>query len=461
MTTPASPDARRQVHLAAHFPGVNNTTLWSDPRSESQIAFSSFRHFAQNAERGFFDYLFLAEGLRVREHKGRIYEADVAGRPNTLAILAAVAAVTEHIGLVGTLSATFNEPYELARQLATADHLSGGRIGWNIVTTSDAFHGANFRRGAFLDRDQRYVRAAEFLEVADRFWSSWAPDAVVADKASGRFLADGGVGEVEHHGLHLDVTGRATLPGGPQGRPLIVQAGDSAAGRDFAAEHADVIFSLHSEFADAQRLYADVKGRLHGHGRDEDSLKVLPAIGFALGDSRAEAEEKAREIALAQTSGATAIAFLERVWGRDLTEYDPDGPLPPIDPDPAGAGITQGRANNAADPKATADAWRERAEAERLSIRELVIALTARHGLVGTPAQVAAEIDRFVQERASDGFVIVGHTNPYGLDEFVDTVVPELQERGVYRRSYDEGATLRDLIGAQGRSSVGSSATVR
>jgi FMN-dependent oxidoreductase (nitrilotriacetate monooxygenase family) len=444
-----SADDLRQVHLAAHFPGVNNTTVWSDPRSESQIAFSSFRHFAQNAERGFFDNLFLAEGLRVREHKGRVYEADVAGRPNTLAILTAVAAVTRHIGLVGTLSATFNEPFELARQLASADHLSGGRIGWNVVTTSDAFHGENFRRGAFLDRDDRYRRAAEFLEVSKRLWDSWAPDAVVADKASGRFLSPDGVHEVDFHGDHFDVTGRATLPRSPQRYPLIVQAGDSADGRDFAAQNADVIFSLHSEFEDAQAFYTDVKSRLPGLGRTEESLKVLPAVTFALGDSQAEAEERAREIALAQTSGATAIAFLERVWGRDLTGYDPDGPLPSIDPDVAGAGITQGRANNAADPKVTADAWRARAEGEKLSIRELVIALSARRGFVGTPSRVAEEISRFVQERASDGFVIVGHTNPFGLDEFVDTVVPELQNRGVYRSSYDEGETLRHRLGVR------------
>ncbi|MFZ4894351.1 NtaA/DmoA family FMN-dependent monooxygenase [Plantibacter sp. Mn2098] len=442
-------DGLRQVHLAAHFPGVNNTTLWSDPTSESQIAFSSFRHFAQNAERGLFDYLFLAEGLRVREHKGRVYEADVAGRPNTLAILASIAAVTKHIGLVGTLSTTFNEPVELARQLATADLLSGGRIGWNVVTTSDAFHGANFRRGAFLDRDDRYRRAAEFLDVSKRLWDSWAPDAVVADKAAGRFIAPGSVREVDFHGEHFDVTGGFGVPRSPQRYPVIVQAGDSADGRDFAAEHADVVFSLHSEFADAQSFYAEVKGRLPAAGRSEDSLKILPGIGFALGDTRAEAEDRAREIALAQTSGATAIAFLERVWGRDLTSYDPDGPLPDIDPDLAGAGITQGRANSVADPKATADAWRARAEAEKLSIRQLVIALSDRHGLVGTPGQVADEINRYVQERASDGFVIVGHTNPYGLDEFVDRVIPELQERGVYRSAYDDGEPLRSVLGVR------------
>ena len=186
----------RQVHLAAHFPGVNNTTVWSDPLQRSQIDFGAFEHFARTAERGRFDYLFLAEGLRLREHKGLIHDLDVVGRPNTLAVLTALAAVTRHIGLVGTLSATFNEPYELARQLATLDHLSNGRAGWNVVTSSDAFHGANFRRGGFLDHADRYTRASEFVSLAKELWDSWSPDAVVADRATGRFLADDAIAAV-------------------------------------------------------------------------------------------------------------------------------------------------------------------------------------------------------------------------------------------------------------------------
>ena len=184
---------RRQIHLAAHFPGVNNTTVWTDPSAGSQIDFSSFEHFARNAERGLFDYLFLAEGLRLREHRGRIHDLDVLGRPNTLAILAAIAAVTEHIGLVGTLSTTFNEPYELARQLSTLDHLSNGRAGWNAVTSSDAFHGANFRRGGYLAHGDRYRRASEFAALSKQLWSSWRPDAIEADAESGAFLRDDAV----------------------------------------------------------------------------------------------------------------------------------------------------------------------------------------------------------------------------------------------------------------------------
>jgi FMN-dependent oxidoreductase (nitrilotriacetate monooxygenase family) len=437
----------KQVHLAAHFPGVNNTTVWRDSNQASQIAFSSFRHFAQNAERGKFDFLFLAEGLRLREHKGLIHDLDVIGRPNTLAVLAGIAAVTEHIGLVGTLSTTFNEPYELARQLATLDQISRGRAGWNIVTTSDAFHGENFRRGAYLDRGDRYTRAEEFVEVARRLWNAWEPDAITADKAAGEFLAADALGLVDHHGPQFDVTGFATLPRSPQGSPVIVQAGDSADGRDFASRTAEVIFSLHSGFTDGQAFYSDVKGRLSAVGRHRDSLKILPAATFVLGDTEADALERSRETALLQVSPQTAIAFLEQVWGTDLGDYDPDGPLPDIDPVTTDEGVTRGRVRHGADPAVIAQGWRELAEAEGLSIRDLVIRFAAKHTFVGTPVQVAEEINRYVQEDASDGFVIVGNTNPTGLDEFVDRVIPELQERGVYRTDYELGATLRQTLG--------------
>ncbi|MFE6255981.1 NtaA/DmoA family FMN-dependent monooxygenase [Agromyces sp. NPDC057865] len=437
---------KRQVHLAAHFPGVNNTTIWSDPLHRSQIDFSAFEHFGRTAERGRFDYVFLAEGLRLREHKGLVHDLDVVGRPNTLAILTALAAVTRHVGLVGTLSATFNEPYELARQLATLDHLSGGRAGWNVVTSSDAFHGANFRRGGYLDHGDRYVRAAEFVSLAKELWDSWAPAAVVADRASGAFLSDDGVAPFAHHGPQFDVAGTFTVPRSPQRYPVIVQAGDSSDGREFASEHAEVIFSRHSEFAEARAFYADVKGRLAGWGRSEDSLKILPAVTFAIGDTDGEAQERARETSLAQVTPRTAITVLEQVWGTDLSDRDPDGPLPEFDPDPDAA-LARGWAARFPNAVQVARAWREQAEAEGLGIRELVIKVSGRQSFIGTPSQVAAELDRYVQERATDGFVIVGTTSPHGLDEFVDRVIPELQERGVYRTEYEEGATLRRNLG--------------
>ena len=435
---------RKPIHLAAHFPGVNNTTVWTDPSAGSQIEFDSFTHLARTAERGLFDFFFLAEGLRLREHRGRIYDLDVVGRPDTFTVLAALAGVTERIGLTGTINTTFNEPFEVARQFATLDHLSGGRGGWNIVTSSDAFTGANFRRGGFLDHADRYLRAEEFLAVTRQFWDGWQVDAVLADIESGTYVNPSGIRAVEHSSPQFDVRGFATLPTGPQGHPVLLQAGDSDVGRAFGARHADALFTLHSSLQDGQRYYADVKGRAASYGRDPNQLKVFPAATFVLGDTDADAAEKAQHIRYQQVSGATAIAMLEQVWGRDLSSYDPDGPLPDIDP-VVDSDITRGRVRHT-DPAAVARKWRDRAEAEKLSIRELVIAVTSRQQFVGTAAHIADEIDTYIQADACDGFILVPHLTPHGLDEFVDRVVPLLQERGAFRTEYT-GETLRDHLG--------------
>ena len=435
---------RKPIRLAAHFPGVNNTTVWTDPSAGSQIEFDSFVHLARTAERGIFDFFFLAEGLRLREHRGRIYDLDVVGRPDTFTALAALAGVTDRIGLTGTINTTFNEPFEVARQFATLDHLSGGRAGWNIVTSSDAFTGANFRRAGFLDYADRYARAEEFLTVARQFWDSWDSDAVVADLEAGLYVDPDRIHSVEHSGPQFGVRGLATLPAGPQGHPVLLQAGDSADGRAFGARHADALFTRHSSLEDGQRYYADVKGRAASYGRDPDQLKVFPAATFVIGDTDEQAKDKARHIRFQQVSGATAIAMLEQVWGRDLSGYDPDGALPDVDPSDDIA-ITQGRVRHG-DPVAVARSYRERAEAENLSIRELVIAVTSRQQFVGTAADIADEIDRYIQADACDGFILVPHLTPHGLDEFVDRVVPLLQERGAFRTEY-AGETLREHLG--------------
>jgi FMN-dependent oxidoreductase (nitrilotriacetate monooxygenase family) len=443
MSTP-----QKQIHLAAHFPGVNNTTVWSDPRSGSHIEFESFRRLAQTAERAKFDFFFLAEGLRLREQGGRIYDLDVVGRPDTFTVLAALAAVTDRLGLAGTINSTFNEPYEVARQFASLDHLSEGRAAWNVVTSWDSFTGENFRRGGFLDEDQRYDRAETFLSTALELIDSWSDDAVLADKESGRFLADPLAGAFSHHDSHFDIEGRFNVPRSPQGRPVILQAGDSPAGRDFAAASADAIFSRYSTLEDGQAFYSDVKGRLPRHGRSRDDLLILPAATFALGATDDEAQEVAQQVRLAQVSGATAIAFLEQLWNRDLSAYDPDGPLPDIDPDPGENTIARGRASVRMhrDPIATANQWREKAQAEKLSIRELIVEITGRQSFIGSAATVAEQINSLVQADAADGFILVPHVTPDGLDEFADTVVPLLQERGVFRADY-EGTTLREHLG--------------
>ncbi|WP_063057564.1 NtaA/DmoA family FMN-dependent monooxygenase [Nocardia sienata] len=433
----------KQIHLAAHFPGVNNTTVWTDPESGSQIDFESFVHLARTAERGLFDFFFLAEGLRLREHRGRIHDLDVVGRPDTFTVLNALAGVTDRLGLAGTINTTFNEPFELAKQFATLDHLSGGRAAWNAVTSSDAFTGENFRRGGYLEHAQRYTRAAEVVAATRTLWDSWPADALVVDREQGVFTT--AVPEFRYRSSQFDIEGTFVLPRSPQGHPVQLQAGDSEEGREFGAATADAIFSRHGELEAGQQFYADMKARLAKYGRHRDDLLILPAATFVLGDNRADAEERAQHIRRQQVGPQTAIAFLEQVWGRDLSAYDPDGPLPDIEP-LDDVTITRGRVRHARDPRAVAAQWRARAEAENLTIRELIIEVTARQQFVGAPAEVAAEIDRYVQEDAADGFILVPHLTPAGLDEFVDTVIPELQDRGTYRTEYT-GTTLREHLG--------------
>ncbi|MDX3586701.1 NtaA/DmoA family FMN-dependent monooxygenase [Streptomyces europaeiscabiei] len=440
----------KQIHLAAHFPGVNNTTVWSAPEAGSHIEFSSFTHFARTAERAKFDFLFLAEGLRLREQGGSIYDLDVVGRPDTFTVLAALAAVTDRLGLTGTINSTFNEPYEVARQFASLDHLSGGRAAWNVVTSWDAFTGENFRRGGFLPQEERYSRAKEFLATANELFDSWDGDEIVADRETGVFLRDAKAGAFVHSGQHFDIEGRFNVPRSPQGRPVVFQAGDSDEGREFAAAGADAIFSRYASPDAGRAFYTDVKNRLATYGRREDQLLILPAASFILGDTDEEAEELAHDVRRQQVSGATALKHLEFVWNRDLSSYDPDGPLPDIDPDISDTHISKGRAQVRMyrDPLATAREWRERAATHNWSIRDLVIETGNRQNFIGSPETVARTINDYVQSDAADGFILVPHITPTGLDPFADKVVPLLQERGVFRADY-EGTTLRDHLGLE------------
>ncbi len=436
----------KQIHLAAHFPGVNNTTVWTVPPASptttpgrcasrnpalgSQIDFDSFEHLARTAERGLFDFFFLAEGLRLREHNGRIHDLDVVGRPESITVLNALAAVTERLGLAATVNATFNEPYELARRLASLDHLSGGRAAWNVVTSSDAFTGENFRRGGFLDRADRYTRAAEFVATARELWDSWTPDGTPRPFA--------------HTGGHFTIDGAFGVPRSPQGHPVVIQAGDSDEGREFAASAADIIFTRHGSLEAGRAFYADVKRRLARYGRAPEDLKIMPGVTLVLGDTAADAQEKAAEIRLQQVSPQTALLTLEQIWGVDLSGYDPDGPLPDIDPDPDSQ-LTQGRVRHG-DPLAVAAKWRALSEEKGLSIRQTVIEANGRQSFIGTPEAVAAQMTEFVATDAADGFILVPHLTPGGLDDFVERVVPLLQERGVFRTAYG-GTTLRDHLG--------------
>ncbi|WP_329044912.1 NtaA/DmoA family FMN-dependent monooxygenase [Amycolatopsis sp. NBC_01488] len=442
--------SRKQIHLAAHFPGVNNTTVWSDPEAGSHIEFGSFVKLAQTAERAKFDFFFLAEGLRLREQNGQIYDLDVVGRPDTFTVLSALAAVTDRLGLAGTINSTFNEPFEVARQFASLDHLSAGRAAWNVVTSWDAFTGENFRRGGFLPQDQRYERAETFLRTAWELFDSWRGDEIAADAETGEFLRDPAAGAFAHHDAHFAIEGRFPVPRSPQGRPVIIQAGDSDEGREFAAATADAIFSRYGTLEAGQAFYSDVKGRLAKYGRTPEQLVILPAATFVLGDTDADAHERAHVVRRQQVSAQTAIKFLEQLWNTDLSGHDPDGPLPAFDPVVGESTIAPGRASVRMyrDPLATAREWRQLAEAKNLSTRDLIIEVTGRQTFIGAPATVAAAIDDLVQADASDGFILVPHVTPGGLDEFADTVVPLLQERGSFRTEYT-GTTLREHLGIE------------
>jgi FMN-dependent oxidoreductase (nitrilotriacetate monooxygenase family) len=422
------------VHFGVFFQGVNHTTIWSDPASGSQIDFETFRRMIATAERGLFDAFFLGEGLRLREQDGKLLDLDIVGRPDAIAQLSALAGITEHIGLVATQNTTYNEPGDLARRLAGLDILSDGRAGWNAVTTDNAWTGENFRRGGFLDHELRYERAGQFIRAARAIWDSWDDDTNTArhlDVSTSQF----------------DISLEATLPRSPQGHPVIFQAGDSPTGRDFAAANADVIFSGHgTHFDDALAFANDIRARLLAAGRPADDIKILPGTQIVLAEKASEVEEKRRWVLDGQYTGQTALSLAGLVWGRDLSDLDPDGPLPVDDPVPAPISVTRGAARDGKDPIAIARQWRALAEAKNLSLREVVIETSERSGFVGTPGQVADELTRWVRAGASDGFNISPYIVPGGLDEIVEWLVPELQERGAYRTEYTS-TTLRGHLG--------------
>ncbi|MFF3504513.1 NtaA/DmoA family FMN-dependent monooxygenase [Streptomyces sp. NPDC003247] len=428
------PSSRPRLHLGLFFTGVGSQLIWTDPDAPSHTAIETFTDVVRTLERGLFDAFFLGEGLRVRENRGRIFDLDVAGRPDAITQLSALAAVTDRIGLVATQNTTYNHPADLARRLAGLDLLSSGRAGWNIVTTDNAWTGANFRHGGWLEHERRYDRAEQFVDAAKELWSSW----------DGR----GPARPVERDTDLVRLRATATVPGSPQGRPVLFQAGDSDGGRELAARHADVVFSANTEYGKAVAYAADLRDRLARHGRSPDSLRILPGTSVVLGDTPAEAEEKARWVRGEQINGPRAIAFLEQYWGADLSAYDPDGPLPDIEPseeelDPSRGTIAiEHRTGKAA----LIRKWRELATERGLSIRQLVLEVAPGHpSFVGTPSAVADEWTRYVTTRAVDGFNIVPHLLPSSVTDIVDKLVPELQSRGVYRTEY-RGTTLRDHL---------------
>ncbi|QEN88472.1 LLM class flavin-dependent oxidoreductase [Labrys sp. KNU-23] len=427
----------RQLRLGAFMrPASIHTGAWRYPGAwpDANFNFAHLKHLAQRLESARFDAFFMADHLAVlnmpvealkRSHTVTSFE------PFTL--LSALAAVTEHIGLVATASTTFDAPYHVARRFASLDHLSDGRAGWNIVTTSNPDAALNFGLDDHMGHDERYRRAREFYDVVTGLWDSWADDAFIREVESGLYFDPARLHVLGHKGEHLSVRGPLNIARPVQGWPVIVQAGSSEPGRQLAAETAEAVFTAPPNLAEGRRFYADVKGRMAKLGRDRDHMKILPAAFVVVGDSMEEARAKRAGLD-SLVHYDSAVASLSIALGHDVSGFDPDGRLPPI-------------------PETNASkSGRERvlqlAESEGLTVRQLAQRLGGYAGLafVGTPASIADEMAEWLESEGSDGFNVMFPYLPGGLDDFVDKVVPVLQERGLFRREY-EGRTLRENLG--------------
>jgi len=429
--------APRQLHLGAFMRPVSiHTGAWRYPGAypDANFNFGHIKAFAQRLEAAKFDAFFMADHLAVlnmpidalkRSHTVTSFE------PFTL--LSALAAVTESIGLVATASTTFDAPYHIARRFASLDHISGGRAGWNIVTTANPDAALNFGESDQMDHGARYVRAREFYDVVTGLWDSFADDAFVRDVASGIFFDPARMHTLAHEGPSLKVRGPLNIARPVQGWPVIVQAGSSEPGRQLAAETAEVVFAAESTLAAGQSFYADVKGRMRAIGRNPDHLKILPAAFVVVGDTDEEARAKRAHLD-SLVHYDSGIGSLNGMLGYDVSGFDPDGPLPDI---------PETNASKSARARII-----EAARSKNLTIRELAQKAGSYSGLafVGTAETIADGMEAWLTGEACDGFNVMFPYLPEGLDDFVDRVVPELQRRGIFRTQY-EGKTLRETLG--------------
>ena len=427
----------RQLRLGAFMRPVSiHTAWWRYPGGwpDANFNFAHLKYFAQTLERGKFDAFFMADHLAVLNMPmDALKRSATVTSFDPLTLLPALAVVTERLGLVATASTTFEQPYIIARKFASLDHLSGGRAGWNLVTTSNPDAALNFGMDDQMDHDERYRRAREFYDVVTGLWDSWADDAFIQDVESGVFFDPAKMHVLDHKGPYLSVRGPLNVARSPQGWPVVVQAGASEAGRQIAAETAEVIFASAVRIEDARSLYADVKGRMPRLGRNPDHLKVLPGALVIVGDTLAEAQAKHAKLdSLVHID--SALPNLSMRLGTDASKFDLDAPLPPI---PETNASRSGR-QTAIDLAAR----------EGLTVRQLAQRGAGYGGLtmVGTPATIADQMEEWLMTEACDGFNIMFPFLPAGLEDFVDKVVPELQRRGLFRTEY-EGTTLRENLG--------------
>jgi FMN-dependent oxidoreductase (nitrilotriacetate monooxygenase family) len=427
----------RQLRLGAFMRPVGiHTGWWRYPGAYADANFN-LKHlvqFAQTLERGKFDAFFMADHLAVLNMPmAALKRSATVTSFDPLTLLPALAMVTERLGLIATASTTYNEPYHVARKFASLDHISGGRAGWNLVTSGNPHEAMNFGLEEHVEHGTRYRRGREFFDVVTGLWDSWVDDAFLRDAENGLFFDPEKMHVLDHQGEFLKVKGPLNVARPIQGWPVIVQAGSSDAGRQIAAETAEVVFGSAPNLADAQRFYADVKGRMDVLGRNRDHLKVLPGALVILGETEASAQEKKAQLddLVHPDSG---LASLSVALGTDASGFDLDGPLPEI---PESNASKSGRQRII-----------DRAQRENLTVRQLARIAGSYGGLsmVGTVASVADQMQEWLETDACDGFNVMFPYVPGGLDEFVDRLVPELQRRGIFRRDY-EGRTLRENLG--------------
>jgi len=420
----------RKVHLNVFLRATgHHAGAWRHPdsRPELELDIEYLGRLAQLAERGKLDSVFLADGY-----------AGGGSKLEPFTLLSALASVTKHIGLIATVGTVYNEPFHVARQFASLDHISGGRAGWNIVTgAGSAAH--NFGRDEHPEHAERYETGEEFVEVVKQLWDSWEDDALIYDKAGGRLTDPGKVHEINFEGHTYAVKGPLNIPRPPQGYPVLVQAGSSELGKELAAKTAEVIFTAQQTFDAGREFYADVKSRLARYGRTADELVILPGLAPIVADTEAEARDLEAELH-SYVDTERALRHLSERFTVDLADYDLDDPVPldKAKPPEEFNGI-----------RSRQEVVLDAARREGFTIRQLLYRSNGGHGHItftGSVLQTADLIEKWFRNHAADGFNVLPQLVPTGLETFVDKVIPELQNRGLFRTEY-EGATLRESLG--------------
>ena len=425
-----------KLGLFLSVPG-HHVVAWRHPhvKKEDIVNFNFMKKQVVLAEKAKFDMAFLGDVIITNYNKPTFGQESVA-RFEPLTLLSGLAAVTEKIGLIGTVSTTYNEPYNVARKFSSLDHISNGRAGWNVVTSTGSEIANNFG-GEEILHSTRYERAEEFLDVVKKLWDSWDEDALVFDQQNGQFLDPSKVHPIKHDGQFFKVSGPLNIPRSVQGHPVVVQAGSSEQGKELAARSAEVVFTAWQTVEEAQAFYEDVKSRLVKYGRDRDDLKIMPGIFPVVGRTEEEAQQKYQQL-LDLIPEDLGVAHLSANLGVDLSAYPVDGPLPDLPNVEQINGI-----------KSRFEIIKELSIRENLTIRQLYQRIAGARGhneVVGTPQQIADVMQEWFENGAADGFNIMPAQYGSSLDDFVELVVPELQKRGIFKTEYT-GDTLREHLG--------------